>query len=161
MKKEPLRAPLKSWDFYALFLQRQAKEFVKNTEIEILKEYKEQYNWSFNIEKTLNETTFEAIVLTNDTQEIQWVNKGFVKMTGYPAKFSKGKSPKFLQGEKSCQASLKTVRENIKKEIHFKERIINYRKNGEEYICDIEIFPLKNKEGKLTHLLALEKEVYI
>ncbi len=161
MKTTPLRAPLKSWDFYATFLLRQEKELTKNTDIKILKEFKEKYHWSFDIEKALNETTFEAIVLTNSDQVIQWVNKGFSNMTGYPANFSKGKQPKFLQGEKSSKASLKNIRENIKREFHFKERVINYRKNGQEYVCDIEIFPLKNKEGKVLHLLALEKEVVL
>lgn len=160
MKNTPLRAPLKSWDFYALYLQRQAEEFTKNTEIEILKEFKEKFNWSFDVEKALKKTTFEAIVLTNIDQEIQWVNKGFVQMTGYPANFSKGKQPKFLQGANSSKASLNTIRENIKRELHFKERVINYRKNGQEYVCDIEIFPLKNKAGEVSHLLALENEVY-
>lgn len=160
MKDTSLRAPLKSWDFYALYLQRQAEEFTRNTEIEILKEFKEKFNWSFDVEKALKETTFEAIVLTNIEQEIQWVNKGFVQMTGYPANFSKGKQPKFLQGVNSSKGSLKAIRDNIKKELHFKERVINYRKNGQEYVCDIEIFPLKNEAGEVSHLLALENEVY-
>lgn len=159
MKHTILRAPLKSWDFFSVYLERQAQEFTRNTEIEILKEFKEQYNWSFDIEKTLNETTFEAIVLTNIDQEILWINDGFVKMSGYPANFSKGKRPKFLQGEKSSKTALRKIRENIKKELHFKERVVNYRKTGEEYICDIEIFPIKNRKGKLSHFLALESEV--
>ncbi|WAC02629.1 PAS domain-containing protein [Lacinutrix neustonica] len=160
MKNTPLRAPLKSWDLYALYLQRQAEAFTTNTEIEILNEFKEKFNWSFDVEKALKENTFEAIVLTNIDQEIQWVNKGFVQMTGYAANYSKGKRPKFLQGENSSIAALKVIRDNIKKELHFKERVINYRKNGQEYVCDIEIFPLKNEAGKVSHLLALENEVY-
>ena len=82
-------------------------------------------------------------------------------MTGYPVNFTKGKSPKFLQGEKTSKETLNRIRENIKNQFQFKETIINYKKNGEMYLCEIEVFPLKNKEGKLSHLLALEKEVYI
>jgi PAS domain S-box-containing protein len=155
-----LRGPLKSWDIYSESLDRQAKEFTKNTEIAILNEFKTRYNWEINVENILNNNAFEAIVLTNTNQEIEWVNKGFVKMSGYPVNFSKGKQPKFLQGEASSKEALNTIRKSLIEESHVKERVINYRKNGEQYICDIEIFPIRDKDDKLSHLLALEKEVY-
>lgn len=155
-----LRGPLKSWDIYSESLDKQAQEFTKNTEIAILNEFKERYNWEINVEDLLNSNEFEAIVLTNTKQEIEWVNKGFVQMSGYPVNFSKGKQPKFLQGEASSKEALNNIRESLKQESHVKECIINYRKNGEQYICDIEIFPIRDKEDKLSHFLALEKEVY-
>ncbi len=155
-----LIGPLKSWDIYSVSLDRQAQEFIRNTEIAILNEFKARFNWSVDIEELLKNNAFEALVLTNTKQEIEWVNKGFVKMSGYPINFSKGKQPKFLQGEASSKEALNTIRENLKQESHVKERVINYRKNGEQYICDIEIFPIRDREDKLSHLLALEKEVY-
>ncbi|WP_052158241.1 PAS domain-containing protein [Lacinutrix jangbogonensis] len=160
MKNTPLRAPLKSWDFYASFLDRQALEFSKNSDIEVLEDYKEKYNWSFNIKEELPKLNFDVIILTNIDQEIEWVNKGFKKMTGYPVNFTKGKTPRFLQGEKTSLETSSRIRDNIEKQFRFKEKVLNYRKNGDVYICEIEIVPLKNKEGILTHLLALEKEVY-
>ncbi len=158
--KNPLRAPLKSWDIFSMSLQRQSQKFNKETEIQILNEYKEKYAWIFDVDNVLSNNNYDAIVLTNAEQEIKWVNKGFVKMTGYPASFSKGKTPKFLQGENSSKRVLKTIRENIKNGIHFEETIINYRKNKEEYNCSIKIYPLRNENDEICHLLALEREIY-
>ncbi|WP_452599521.1 PAS domain-containing protein [Pontimicrobium sp. MEBiC01747] len=160
MSNKTLRGPLKSWDIYTQAIDKQAEAFIRNTEIAVLNEFKERYHWNLNIEETLNNTTFEAIILTNIAQEIEWVNKGFISMTGYPVNYAKGKKPSFLQGQDSSKEVLKKIRTHIAEELHIKERIINYRKNGEKYICDIEIFPVKDVNGKLAHLLALEKEVY-
>lgn len=159
-KNKILRAPLKSWDIFSESLYRQAEVYSKQTEIEILNNYKEKFGWVFDVETVLNNRKYEALILTNSEQEIQWVNKGFAKMTGYPVSFSKGKTPKFLQGENSSISKLKRIRENIKKRIHFKETIVNYRKNGEAYGCNIEIYPLCNSNNKICHLLALDKEDY-
>ncbi|WP_055445757.1 PAS domain-containing protein [Lacinutrix mariniflava] len=161
MSKIILRGPLQCWDIYSVFLQKQSEDFKRNSDIAALKEFQDKYNWSFNIEEQLNKVNFDAIVLTNSNQKIEWVNVGFKEMTGYPVNFTKGKSPNFLQGEKTSEETLNRIRENIKNQLPFKETIINYKKSGEMYRCEIEVFPLKNKEGKLSHLLALEKEVYI
>jgi len=160
MNSKTLRGPLKSWDIFTQTIDRQAETFIRNTEIAVLNEFKERYHWNFNIEEALNNTTFEAIILTNLEQEIQWVNKGFIGMTGYPVNFAKGKKPKFLQGLDSSKEVLKNIRNHIEQEQYIKERVTNYRKNGEKYICDIEIFPIRDENDKLSHLLALEKEIY-
>jgi len=160
-KKKSLRAPLKSWDFFSLSLQKQSDTFNRQTEIQILNEYKEKYGWVFNVEEVLNNSTYDAIVLTNMAQEIQWVNKGFIKMTGYPVGYAQGKTPKFLQGENSSKIALNGIRENLKKGVHFEAKVINYRKNNQEYNCNIEIYPLRNEHNEICHLLALEREVYM
>lgn len=153
--------PLLCWDIYAMHLLEQAQNFNKQTEIEVLKMYQNKFDWSSDVEMILTKNDYEAIVLTDLSQDIQWVNKGFTKMTGYPANHAKGKKPSFLQGEASSEASLSTLRSNIKKGIQFKAQIINYRKNGEPYNCHIEIYPLKDADQNITHLLALENEIKI
>ncbi len=160
-KTNPLRAPLKSWDLFSVSLWQQAIFFEKQTEIEFLTKYKEKYGWVFDVDTVLNNNSYDALVLTNLNQEIQWVSNGFKKMTGYPVSYAKGKKPKFLQGEKTSQEVLKTIKENIKKGLSFEETIINYRKNKELYNCNITIYPLRNENNKICHLLALEREVYL
>lgn len=158
-KTKRLRGPLLCWDIYSIHLVEQAIHFNKQTEIAILKTYKKKFGWTLNIEKELTEKDFEAIVLTDFNQEIQWVNKGFTKMTGYPANYTKGKTPNFLQGEASSINSKKSFSENLLKGDSFKEEIINYRKNGKPYTCKIELYPLRDTNNAIVHFLALEKEV--
>ena len=151
-----LRAPLLCWDIYGMYLSEQAKNFNKQTEIAFLNDCKEKFGWTLDIEELLIENKFEALILTDANQDIKWVNKGFSVMTGYPAKFAVGKKPNFLQGEKSSPETRKAMRTQIKSGQHFREEIINYKKDGKPYKCEIAIYPLKDESNKTTHLLALE-----
>ncbi len=156
-----LRAPLLCWDIYGMFLSEQAKNFNKQTEIAFLKDCKAQFGWTKDVEELLTKNKFEALVLTDANQDIKWVNKGFSKMTGYPAKYAVGKKPNFLQGEKSSSKTRKSIRTQLQSGIHFTEEIINYKKDGEPYKCEITIYPLKNDSNKITHLLALENALAV
>ncbi|TGV04656.1 PAS domain-containing protein [Flavivirga rizhaonensis] len=158
-KSQTLQGPLKCWDIYSMHLAKQATNFNKQIEIETLKIFKNKFNWFLDIEALITNNQFEALVLTNFEQEIQWVNKGFTKMTGYSFKYTIGKTPNFLQGKNTSPTTLNNMRNYLKRGTHFKESIVNYRKNGEMYNCSIEVYPLRDGNNTITHLLALEKEV--
>ena len=36
--------------------------------------------------------------------------------------------------------------------------LLNYRKDGEPYWCQVKIYPIQNSEGAFTHFIAVEKE---
>lgn len=152
--------PLQCWDIYSQFLSEQAKTYRQKAEITLLEKLKKQYQWDISITSLLKDRPYETLVLTNKSQEILWVNKGFTKMTGYPANFAIGKKPSFLQGKETSPAVKEKIRKQLYLEIPFTETIINYRKNGELYHCEVAIYPLKNTKNQLTHLIALEHEVH-
>ncbi|WP_052143787.1 PAS domain-containing protein [Wocania ichthyoenteri] len=158
-KERFLRGPLLCWDIYAMYLTEQTTNFNRETELDTLKAFKEKFNWSLNIEKLFTDKDFEALILTDNNQHIQWVNKGFTKMTGYPANYAKGKKPNFLQGEGSSEQTKRSIRKNLNNGKQFKEQIINYKKDGTPYNCEIEIFPIKDNNDKTIHHLAIEKEI--
>lgn len=154
-----LRGPLLCWDIYGMYLSEQAKNFNKQTEIAFLKDCKAKFGWTINIEELLTKNKFEALVLTDVNQYIKWVNKGFSKMTGYPAKLAIGKKPNFLQGEKTSAETKKSIRTQLQSGNHFREEVINYKKDGQPYKCEITIYPLKDDSNTTVHLLALENTV--
>lgn len=149
---------LKCWDIYAMHLLNQASVFTKRIELDTLKIYKKKHGWFFDFEKLLSNKDYEAIILTDVHSNIEWVNKGFTKMTGYAANYSKGKRPSFLQGDKTSKRVINKINKNLKSADCIKQTVINYKKNGDIYNCSIEIFPLKNNHNTVTHFLALEKE---
>ena len=85
---------------------------------------------------------YDALVLTDISQNILWVNDGFKSMTGYTRKFAMGKKPSFLQGEKTSTIVKKQLKENLEFNHTYTGSIINYRKNGELYLCKITILPI-------------------
>lgn len=81
-------------------------------------------------------------------------------MTGYEKEFALNKTPRFLQGEKTKESTRKRIKEKLLKGKPFKDVIINYRKDKTSYKCELHIIPLHNNETtKITHFLALEKEI--
>ncbi|MEM8967502.1 MAG: PAS domain-containing protein, partial [Bacteroidota bacterium] len=102
---------------------------------------------------------YEALVLTDQYQVIQWVNEGFTSMTGYPASAVIHQRPTMFQGEATSNDTRTRIRTKLKAAEPFQEVIVNYRHNGESYLCQLNVFPMKDSRGTVQHFLALEKEV--
>lgn len=149
--------PLISWDVYMEHLHKNLLEPKKSNDLTQIASLSKKFKWKNDITKLLNENKYDALIITDMTQKIVWLNDGFTKMTGYSEKFALNKTPRFLQGEKTSKKVKKNIREKIKVGIPFKETIINYKKDKTMYKCEVKIIPLYAE--KTTHFLALEREV--
>jgi len=116
-------------------------------------------NWKENLQKIL-ENPFEALVLTDAEREILWVNSGFESMTGFEPQEAVGQTPVFLQGKNTNPDTRSLFRQKLQEDRNFSIRINNYRKSGEEYTCKVDVFPLHDSDDRISHFLALEKEIY-
>lgn len=152
------RGPLLSWDIYSEYIFNFLKSLRKKQEVEHLTKFQSKYKWDFQIEETLFKNEYKALVVTDKDQKIIWVNEGFKDMTGYSLSFVKDKSPKLLQGEKTSEKALQNIRKQLAEKSICEESMINYRKDGSEYLCEIKIFPILNSEQTVEHYLALENE---
>lgn len=126
--------------------------------LHFLNAMKHKYNWQIELGELLQKP-HDAVVLTDLTKTILWVSEGFERMTGYTLQFAKGKTLSFLQGPNTSQVSQETIRKKLRAGKPFTADLINYRKNGEEYLCRVSIHPLKNNTNIITHFIALESEV--
>jgi PAS domain S-box-containing protein len=98
-----------------------------------------------------------AVILTDKERKILWVNQDFVEMTGYALDEVIGRSPgQILQGPDSEREAINRIRKGLENKVPLKEQIINYRKNGEPYICKLVIHPIFGREQELTHFIAFE-----
>ncbi|MEO6539247.1 MAG: PAS domain-containing protein [Ferruginibacter sp.] len=131
----------------------------KNIDLHQLKKLAHINNWENNLHDLIIANEYEALIVTNTNQNILWTNNGFSNMTGYKASFAKNKKPGFLQGAATCARTKKRIKEQLIEKKMVRETIINYRKSGEAYNCDIWILPLLNTQQVLTHFIALEKSI--
>ncbi len=97
-----------------------------------------------------------AVILTDIERRIQWVNDDFTIITGYSFEEVIGQKPSLLQGKNSEEASIEKIRNGLNDKKSFKAEILNYRKNGEEYLCKLVIHPIYNVEDELTNYIAFE-----
>jgi PAS domain S-box-containing protein len=154
-KRNP--TPLQSWDIFSQHLSERAHLARQKKDRELLEKLKSKHGWSIDLKNLLQEK-HTALVLTDHSQEIQWVNTGFTTMTGYSKKDTLGRHPRFLQGEYTSKQTKNKIRMHLDKHEPVAKKIVNYKKNGEAYLCDIRIFPLFNHAQEVTHFLALESK---
>lgn len=106
----------------------------------------------------------EAIIITSKELDypgpkIIYVNPAFTKMTGYKPEEVIGKTPRILQGPKTDKLRLKRMRKELDKGRSFTDEIINYKKDGSEYILDWNIFPIKNDKGKIINWISIQRDI--
>lgn len=114
--------------------------------------------------KALAEDSPKAVVLTDARLDapgphILYVNAAFTRMTGYTAEEVLGRNPRMLQGPATRPLSVRQVSRALRREGRFHGHVVNHRKNGEEYICEIDVRPVLNEAGERVYYLALEQEV--
>lgn len=78
-------------------------------------------------------------------------------MNGYSPIEVLGKSPKMFQGELTDSIVSSEISEAIKRQQSFEKTVLNYKKNGEVYVCLIKGYPVFNIKGQLSHYIAFEK----
>ncbi|CAL2101875.1 PAS domain-containing protein [Tenacibaculum sp. 190130A14a] len=144
---------LLSWGIQDLFNNATLRSDLKEVQ-----NLADKFEWKNSINQILKSNIYESLVITNSDKKIIWVNNGFEKMTGYETAFAIGKSPSFLQGKKTSNASRERIRKKLLKNKPFTEIILNYKKDQSSYTCELKIFPLK-ANNNTTHFLALEKAV--
>ena len=105
------------------------------------------------------EHTDNAVIISDEKGEIEWVNKGFERITGYKLVEVKGKKPgSFLQGPDTDPEVIKLMSEKIKAGESFNSEILNYHKSGQAYWLALSIQPVFH-EDKITHFIAIESDI--
>ena len=133
------------------------------TEYALLEDFAQSKNWSFDLNKIKRflQDRNNTIVVTCEKEKIEWVSKGFTRMTGYVSNEVIGKFPKFLQGAQTSLEAKKAIRSKINNAEKYSGKVVNYRKNGEVYLCKVDILPIYDKENKIVNFIAFEHEVEI
>jgi PAS domain S-box-containing protein len=149
-------APLLCWDIYSGFLNKLYQHLEDKTYLENFLQKKTIVQKRDLLDSLKN---YDALILTDINSKILWASSGFHSMTGYTVAESIGKSPVFLQGEKTDKKTLEWLNDNL---VQFKSvtaDLVNYRKNGTAYICKIHIEPVFNYEQQAVNFLAFEKVI--
>jgi len=119
-----------------------------------------------NIEKQLHKTsliaeeTDSAIIITNVTGEIEWINRGFTKLTGYTLNEVLGKIPgDILQGPDTDQKTVKEIAIHLDKRKNIECDILNYTKDGRPFWNHIQIQSVFNEEGTLVNFISIQRDI--
>lgn len=91
--------------------------------------------------------------------KIVYVNKAFEKLTGFSKEEIKGETPRILQGSLTDKVACKKIHDALEEQKPVTETLLNYSKTGQPYWLDINIIPLFDRNGEVTHFAAIERDV--
>lgn len=106
--------------------------------------------------------TDNAVVITGPEGNVQWVNEGFTRLTGYEAAEVMGKKPgTLLQGPETDPAAVAKIREGLKAHKPFTVSILNYTKDKRPYWVSLSISPVFDMQGKVENFIAIERDITV
>ena len=90
---------------------------------------------------------------------IVYVNAAFERITGYTRDEVIGKSPRISQGPRTQRSELDRIKQALNAKSPVRAELINYTKSGQEYWLELDIVPLANEAGEVTHYVAVQRDI--
>ncbi len=100
-----------------------------------------------------------SVIITGPDDEIEWVNEGFTKITGYSSEEAIGRTIQFLRGPGTDPIAIKRIGIKKNKLVPFHDTILNYRKDGSPIWIQMHITPLIDENGKLERYISIQEDV--
>jgi len=88
-----------------------------------------------------------------------YVNEAFEWMTGYARETALGTNCRFLQGEDTDESKVTEIREAVEAEEHCSVELVNYTKDGELFWNKVDIAPLYDEDGEVSHFVGFQTDV--
>ncbi len=101
----------------------------------------------------------EAGPFSEPGPRIVFVNEAFERRTGYLPEEVLGRTPRLLQGEGTQRKELNKLRAAMEQWRPARVDLINYTKAGEAYWVDLEVSPVWDEARKLTHWVAVGRDI--
>ena len=105
------------------------------------------------------EQTADAIYITDCNGIVEYVNPGFEHITGYSKEEILGHTPALLRSGQHNSTHYRELWDTILAGRVFRGTMINRRKNGEIYYAEMTITPIRDPGDKVTHFVAVGKDM--
>jgi PAS domain S-box-containing protein len=105
------------------------------------------------------ESAANAIVITSSKGIIQWVNPAFTRLTGYTREEAVGQNPRVLKSGVHDREFFRNMWETVLAGSVWQGALTNKRKDGVLYQEEMTITPVRSKDGKITHFVAVKQDI--
>ncbi len=105
----------------------------------------------------------DAILVTEGDactpRRIVYVNPAFSRMTGFAFHEAVGKTPDITIGPDTDRVALARIQEARAEKRAVREEILKYRKDGTTFWAELDVLPVLDESGAVTHYLGVVREV--
>lgn len=98
-----------------------------------------------------------TIKITNLDGEIEYVNRRYEEITGYPRSEAIGQKPGIMKSENGDQAA--EIWHALQAGKNWSGEYFNRRKDGSEYIEQVYISPVCQSNGQVSHYLLIQEDI--
>lgn len=117
-----------------------------------------------NLVRMLAEPLDVAVVLTDIDLErpgptVLYANPAFARLSGYGIAEVVGGSPRLVQGAGTNREATRHLPRMLRAEGRFLGCLQNYRKEGDAYLCELDVRPILGRDGSAQAFIAFEREV--
>jgi diguanylate cyclase (GGDEF)-like protein/PAS domain S-box-containing protein len=108
------------------------------------------------------ESSVSAICITDNLARdnpMVYVNPAFERITGYSSQEVLGRNARLLQGTDLAQPELITIRAALHDQRPCHVVLRNYRKDGSMYWNELNISPVRNDAGVVTHYIGVHSDI--
>lgn len=108
----------------------------------------------------LFESESTMVLVTDAERHMEWANAAFWRFTGYSEAELIGKNPgEILQGDDPDLALKDRITKALDAGESFQCEILNYTKDQTPYWIDMDIQPVRDPQGTLTHFVAVQYDI--
>ncbi|MFZ0825803.1 MAG: PAS domain S-box protein [Verrucomicrobiia bacterium] len=111
------------------------------------------------VQSTALEAAANAIVITDHLGTIQSVNPAFTALTGYTAQEAIGQNPRILKSGKQDEAFFRDLWQTISSGQVWSGVLTNRRKDGNLYVEEMTITPLRTADGVIVRYIAIKQDI--
>jgi PAS domain S-box-containing protein len=101
----------------------------------------------------------DLVMITNSAGVLEYVNPAFEKLTGYRSDEVIGQTLGILKSDQQAGELYEEMWNTVLSGKVFHGTVINRKKNGETFVIEKEITPLRNPGGRITHFISTGRDI--
>ncbi len=105
------------------------------------------------------EQSADMVVITDSSGNIEYVNPAFEAITGFSRSDVLGLTPRVLKSGQHPPDFYREMWDTVLAGQVFRGVMINHKKNGETFVVEKTITPLRDSEGRISHFISNDRDI--
>ncbi len=125
-------------------------------------ELRNEHQEKLRLLSNIVEQSTMGIVVTDALREgnpILYANAAYCELSGYSMEELEGRNPNMMQGPETDPDTVQLLRDAVREQRRVSVEIVNYHKDGTSYWRRLNIFPIRDAAGRVTHFVGYKLDV--